>query len=144
MRLPRTVCLLRTLSSALMLGVLCTVAACATPPVQAMSNARQAVQAAREAGAPTHAPRIYAEAKHWLGDAEFALQHWDYARARESAKQALHSARAAILAARKSQAPPAATSAAPPAATAPSAVTFKAPVLASALSAALDRPHSAH
>lgn len=83
--------------------------ACATPPVQAMSNARQAVAAAREAGAPHYAPHLYAEARHWLDDAEFNLKHWAYDRARKSASRAEHAARAAIHATRKARAPAAQT-----------------------------------
>ncbi len=85
-------------------------AGCATPPVQEMSNARQAVHAAQVAGAPQSAPRIYAEARHWLKDAEYALKHKNYSRARSSAIRAEKAARAASLAARKTHPPPAATS----------------------------------
>ncbi|MGH8160543.1 MAG: DUF4398 domain-containing protein [Gammaproteobacteria bacterium] len=85
-------------------------AGCASPPVQEMSNARQAVHAAQVAGAPAHAPRIYAEAVHWLDDAEYALKRKDYSRARASAVRAVHAARAAGLAARKAHPPPPATS----------------------------------
>jgi hypothetical protein len=83
-------------------------AACASPPVQAMSNARQAVHAANRVGAPHYAPRIYAEAKRWLNDAEYALKIKDYGRARKSALHAQRAARAANLAAREahSTAPP--------------------------------------
>ncbi|MGH8272904.1 MAG: DUF4398 domain-containing protein [Gammaproteobacteria bacterium] len=84
-------------------------AGCAAPPVQTMSNARQAVQAAKAAGAPRYAPRIYAEAVHWLDDAEYALKTGHYARAHTSAKHAEQAARAAILAARKAHSPAPAT-----------------------------------
>lgn len=97
-------------SASLVLG------ACAGPPVQALSNARQALIAARQADAERYAPGSYAEAERWLDDAEFALHGNDYGRARSSALRALEAARAAATQARrlKAAAPPVpATSSAP-------------------------------
>ncbi len=66
-------------------------------PVQAMSNARQALQAATHAGAQRYAPALYAEAQHWLDDASFALKSNNYDRARHSAKLATRAARQAAI-----------------------------------------------
>lgn len=94
--------------AAAILGV--AAAGCTTAPVQAMSNARQAVQAAARAGAPRYAPTLYAEARHWLDDAEFALRGGDYDRARSSAAKAAVAARAAAAAAAAAAHPPAGAS----------------------------------
>lgn len=86
-------------SCALVLLLLAT-AGCVSVPVQAMSNARQALQAAQKAGAVRYAPALYAEARRWLGDAEFALRGDDYTRARSSALKAARAARKAAAVAR--------------------------------------------
>jgi predicted S18 family serine protease len=71
--------------------------ACAGAPVQEMSNARQAIKAARDAGADKAAPDKLTEAEALLERAEQSLQKRDYrdARrdaiaARSKASQALH------------------------------------------------------
>lgn len=84
----------------LALGTLVAFAGCVTVPVQAMSNARQALQAATRAGAQRYAPVLYAEAEHWLDDASFALRSNNYARARHSAQLATRAARQATAKAR--------------------------------------------
>jgi hypothetical protein len=71
-------------------------AACASAPVQEMSDARQAIAAARQAGAAQEAPAELTQAKHYLQNAEQALQHHDYERARSSANQARHVATGAL------------------------------------------------
>ena len=43
---------------------------CATAPIQEMSDARQALQAARDAGTQQHAPRYQRDAETYLQDAE--------------------------------------------------------------------------
>lgn len=72
-------------------------AACAGAPVQEMSNARQAVAAARQMGAEHAATREMAEAEHLLQTAQAALDRGDYGtaradaiRARDQALKALH------------------------------------------------------
>jgi Domain of unknown function (DUF4398) len=72
-----------------------------------MSNARQALLAAEQAGAAEYAPAKLAEAQRWLDDAEFALQSRDYDRAQTSAAHAVESAREASAEARaaRTQAP---------------------------------------
>lgn len=72
-----------------LLGALLAVAACqTTPPVQEMSDARQAISAAEDAGAVEKAASEYAAAVEYLKKAETALNHREYARARHDAMQA--------------------------------------------------------
>src|SRR3569833_3035000 len=59
--------------------------ACAGVPTQEMSNARQALQAARAANADTHAPKSFSEAEQRLSKAERELSAHYYARARKDA-----------------------------------------------------------
>ena len=59
--------------------------ACAGIPVQEMSNARQAVEAARKAGAETRARTELKSAEELLQSAEQALQEGDYKQARKDA-----------------------------------------------------------
>ena len=62
---------------------------CATaPPVQQMSDARQALQAAESVGARTTASDYYSMAKEHIEKAESALQQGQYSKAREQAEQA--------------------------------------------------------
>ncbi len=71
------------LASVLMLS------ACATiPPVQEMSDARQALDAARKAGAEIHASKDLQSAEALLQNAEHALQEGDYKQARKDAEAA--------------------------------------------------------
>jgi predicted S18 family serine protease len=76
--------------------------ACATTaPVQEMSNARQTIQAAVEAGAEVHAPDELANARELLKDASRELEVGNYPLAREYAlqakQQAMQARQAAIL-----------------------------------------------
>lgn len=71
------------------------VAGCAMAPVQEMSNARQALLAAEEAGAQEYAGDTLANARAYLGRAEQALSVHDYQRAREQAELAGAAAREA-------------------------------------------------
>jgi len=76
-------------------------AGCSTaPPVQEMSNARQAVQAAREAGAEQFAAHNLTQAEHLLRRAALGLEQGDYRGARQdalAARQAAAKARVAAL-----------------------------------------------
>lgn len=70
----------------LLLTLLCVgVAGCAGAPAQEMSNARQAIKAARDAGAADVAPQKLNEAQSLLEQAESSLQKGDYKGARRSA-----------------------------------------------------------
>ncbi len=63
--------------------------ACAVnPPVQEMSNARQAIEAAVASGAEVHAPSELAEARALLDEASAALGEGDYPAARRYALEA--------------------------------------------------------
>jgi hypothetical protein len=70
----------------LLLTLLCVGACgCAGAPAQEMSNARQAIKAARDAGAAEVAPQKLNEAQSLLEQAETSLQRGDYKGARRSA-----------------------------------------------------------
>jgi len=72
--------------SALLLSVL--VAACGTAPVQEMSEARQAIAAARAVGARDYAAEQYNKAESLLKNAEHMLNNRHYGKARRSANEA--------------------------------------------------------
>ncbi|HFQ14259.1 MAG TPA: DUF4398 domain-containing protein [Gammaproteobacteria bacterium] len=59
-----------------------------TPPVQEMSNARQTIQAAKEAGAEVHAAASLAQAEELLQQASQEIEDGDYVSARNSALRA--------------------------------------------------------
>lgn len=61
------------------------IAACAAAPVQEMSDARQALQAAREVGAERLASTVYHDALELLTSAERELDSGDFYRARDLA-----------------------------------------------------------
>jgi len=77
-------------------------AACAGAPVQEMSNARQAIKAAREAGAEKLAPQPLNEAQALLERAERDLQNRSYRDARRNAVAARGKAAQALDAAQPS------------------------------------------
>ena len=90
--------LLRWTGLMLVLGM---TAGCATAPTQEMSDARQAVQAAHEAGASLHTPVAMDSAEHELSQAEHELHGRNYKIARNdalSAKQRAIKARNMALA----------------------------------------------
>jgi outer membrane PBP1 activator LpoA protein len=72
-------------------------AACETaPPVQEMSDARQAITVAREAGAADLAAAELAEAEQYLQNAEAKLDHHQYREARHAALEAKYRAQRAL------------------------------------------------
>lgn len=80
---------LRTAAKALLLALICGIAACETaPPVQEMSDARQAIAVAKEAGAADHAAFHLRSAESYLASAEQKLRKHSYGPARRDAKQA--------------------------------------------------------
>lgn len=84
----------------LLLTLLCAAAGgCAGAPAQEMSNARQAIKAARDAGADQVAPQTLNEAQSLLEQAEASLQKGDYKGARRSAVAAKGRATEALSAA---------------------------------------------
>lgn len=71
------------------LALLMLLAACETaPPVQEMSDARQAITVAREAGAADLAAAELAEAEEYLQNAELKLDRQQYREARSAAVEA--------------------------------------------------------
>jgi hypothetical protein len=84
---------------ALLLLLACLgVVACTTPPVQEMSDARQAIAAAEQANGAKLAPESLNDAQRFLADAERQIQQEAYGqarmnavRAKNRASQALHS-----------------------------------------------------
>lgn len=83
-------------------AALCCLAACeTTPPVQEMSDARQAIAVAREAGAVDRAAFHLRAAEHYLASAEQSLSGRAYSLARRDAKQAKMKAMDALSAIEK-------------------------------------------
>jgi hypothetical protein len=73
----------------LLLAVLLVAAGCQTaPPVQEMSDARQAIMAAKDAGAAKHAAEALEAAEGYLESAEKYLNTHNYAIARRDALNA--------------------------------------------------------
>jgi len=80
-----------------MVAFLLVAAGCETgPPVQEMSDARQAIAVAREAGAAERAPDDLREAEAYLDSAQKNLTDRAYAQARRDAVQAKNKALAAL------------------------------------------------
>ena len=75
----------RSFEKAFAVLVCCTLAACAGAPVQEMSNARQAIRAAHDAGAERVAPQQLTEARAYMERAESSLQSRNYRDARRNA-----------------------------------------------------------
>ena len=72
--------------------------ACATPPVQTMSDTRQTIKAAEAAGAAEAAPQSLAAARDGLKRAEDLIRTGDYRGARREAAAARQSAADALAA----------------------------------------------
>lgn len=89
-------------AGALVLAV--ALGACATAPVQQMSDARQAIAAAEQAGAAQEAPAELAVAKQYLHQAEQALNRHDFGSARTSAQRASDAAAGALELSRRANA----------------------------------------
>lgn len=75
---------------------------CGSAPVQEMSEARQAIEAARVAGAEQHAPENFNKAQSFLKTAEDMLNDHHYGKARQSAAMARDEAIRAREAAQRS------------------------------------------
>jgi Domain of unknown function (DUF4398) len=80
---------------AVFVGVICLVG-CAGAPVQEMSDARQAIAAARAAGATAGTSPDFYAAQAAIGRAEKHLQAQEFTRARLAAKEAKRHAAAAL------------------------------------------------
>lgn len=92
---------LRGLLLTCLMACMCAgVVGCAGAPAQEMSNARQAIKAARDAGAERVAPGKLSEAQSLLEQAEASLRKRDYRNARRSAVEARGKATEALSAVR--------------------------------------------
>jgi hypothetical protein len=69
----------------LALAAACALSACAGAPVQEMSNARQAIRAARDAGAEQVAAEQFTAARSYLERAEASMQSRAYGDAKRNA-----------------------------------------------------------
>lgn len=76
-------------------------AGCAGAPVQEMSNARQAIRAAKDAGATQTAGQTLADAESLLSQAESSLNHHEFRTARHYAVTARSRAVDALAEARQ-------------------------------------------
>lgn len=83
--------------------LLAGLAACASPPVQEMSDARQAIAVARDAGAAELAGNDLAAAERFLEQAQDKLNRRAYAQARRDAEQAKAKALEALARAKAEQ-----------------------------------------
>ena len=82
---------------AFLIAILLATGACGSgPPVQEMSDARQAISVAREAGAAEHAPVDLRAAEDSLNSALRNLTRKEYALARDDAVEAKNKALAAL------------------------------------------------
>lgn len=79
-----------------LVGVACLLGCSAGPPVQEMSDARQAIAAAQVAGASTGSSPEYDAAQAAIARAQSHLEAQEYTRARLAALQAKHHAAAAL------------------------------------------------
>jgi hypothetical protein len=89
----------RMATSAAIIGV-AVLSGCASPPVQEMSDARQAIRAAQDAGAAATASTTFTEAQGALTRAETQLHKRYYRAARRSAEEAHTKALSALEQAR--------------------------------------------
>jgi outer membrane murein-binding lipoprotein Lpp len=97
-------------SIVVLIGVVCLFGCSSGPPVQEMSDARQAIAAAQTAGASSTTSPEYAAAQAAIARAEEHLQAQEFVRARLAALQAKHHAAAALADAQRSEASSAPTS----------------------------------
>jgi HAMP domain-containing protein len=86
-------------------GVACLLGCVAGPPVQEMSDARQAIAAAKTAGATPATSSEYGAAQAAIGRAEEHLQAHEYTRAKLAALTAKHHAVAALANVQHAEAP---------------------------------------
>lgn len=83
--------------------LLLVLAGCASAPVQEMSDARQAVRAAQDAGAARAAPQTLGEAETLLARAENLLNKRFFSAARRHAEQAHAKAVSALQSAKAAE-----------------------------------------
>jgi hypothetical protein len=96
---------IQTIIKGLLLAALLSLSACeTTPPAQEMSDARQAIAVAKEAGAEELAAFHLKAAEDYLESAKQALNNGEYSEARRSAKHAKMKALDALKASESSTA----------------------------------------
>ncbi len=95
---------------AVLIGCVCLFGCLAGPPVQEMSDARQAIAAARTAGATNGSSPELDAANAAIARAEDHLQAGEYTRARYAALQAKHHATSALSSVHQAASTPAAIS----------------------------------
>jgi hypothetical protein len=88
-----------------LVGVACLLGCATAPPVQEMSDARQAIVAASSAGANRGSSPEYDAAQAAIARAEAHLQAGEYVRARLAALQAKRHAAAALSDAQHAESP---------------------------------------
>jgi hypothetical protein len=88
----------------ILVGVVCLLSCRTAPPVQEMSDARQAIAAAAAAGATRGTSPEYDAAQAAIARAEEHLQAQEYGRAHFDALQAKHHAAAALASAQRADA----------------------------------------
>jgi hypothetical protein len=88
-----------------LVGVVCLLGCRTAPPVQEMSDARQAIAAAAAAGATRGTSPEYYAAQAAIARAEAHLQAQEYGRAHFDALQAKHHAAAALAGVQRADAP---------------------------------------
>ena len=99
---------MRTLYSSLLFFLALAISACATkPPVQEMSDARQAVAAALDVGAEDYYPSLVEEANMRLDSAEKNMRSGVYWAAKRDAEAAKDYAIDALLSTRRTKLEPA-------------------------------------
>lgn len=72
----------------LVLFLLSTIIGCVSAPVQEMSDARQAIRAAKKASSTPDSQSSLAKAESLLKEAETALENGEYSKARDTATEA--------------------------------------------------------
>jgi hypothetical protein len=93
----------RTIAALALLVLYAALSACASAPVQQMSDARQAIRAAQDAGAAQKAPTQLSEAQMALNRAESQLNKRFFRAARRNAEEAHAKAVEAMQVARGEQ-----------------------------------------
>jgi len=89
-------CSVLTMRGAALAALLILAACTSGPPVQEMSDARQAIAVAREAGASEYSPEELRQAEDHLDSALRNLTHKEYRLARQNAVEAKNAALAAL------------------------------------------------
>jgi hypothetical protein len=82
----------KTAITVIYFSLLMALISCASAPVQEMSDARQAIQAAKEGGASANSQTNISKAESLLKEAEAALENGEYKKAKLTATEARNEA----------------------------------------------------